>query len=82
MGLLSKLAMLPFAPVGGVIWLAEQLEQQAYEQMYGPEAVRAQLGELEARYERGEVSEEEYRLTAEVLLARLVTPDRTGGVGR
>lgn len=71
MGLLSKLAMLPLAPVAGVVWLADQLERQAYEQMYGPDAIRAQLAELEAAHRRGEVSGEERRVAEADLLERL-----------
>lgn len=71
MGVFSKLALLPLAPVTGVIWLAEELERQAAEQLYGPGAVRAELEEVEGLYLRGDISEEERRGRESELLARL-----------
>lgn len=71
MGILSKLAMLPLAPVAGVVWLAEQLEREAHEQMYGPQAISRQLARLEGAYRRGEISEEERQAAEAELLDRI-----------
>ena len=71
MGLLSKLVMLPLAPVTSVVWLAEQLEQQAYQQMYSPTAIRRELSELDARHADGELGEESWMLARDELLERL-----------
>ncbi len=62
--------MLPLAPVEGVIWLAEQLERQAEQTLYG-DAALVELHRLTEAYERGEVSEEHYARAEEALLARL-----------
>ena len=71
MGLLKGLALLPLAPVAGVVWVAEQLEAQAERQLYGPEAVRAQLQELQDALDDGLLSEEEYLRAEDELLSRL-----------
>jgi hypothetical protein len=71
MGLLTSLVTLPLAPVRGVAWLAEQLEAEAYRQMYGVEGVRAQLEQLGRALDAGEISEEQYEAEEEALLDRL-----------
>ena len=71
MGLLKSLAMLPLAPVAGVVWVAEQLEAQAERQMYGPEAVLAELQGLQDALDDGLLSEEEYLGAEDELLSRL-----------
>lgn len=71
MGLLSKLVLAPLAPVTGVIWLAEQLERQAAELYYSPEAISSQLRELEELHERGEIGDAERDAAQAALLARL-----------
>jgi hypothetical protein len=70
-GLLTRLVTLPLAPIEGVIWLAEQLEQQTLEQLYGPEAIRREWDELNASYDRGEISKEEFDEAETELLERL-----------
>jgi len=71
MSLLRRLVMLPLAPVEGVIWLAEQLEQQAAAEFYGPEAVRRQIHDLNAAYASGELTHEEFEAAEAELLDRL-----------
>ena len=69
MGLLSRLVMLPLAPVEGVVWLAEQLQRQAEAALYG-DAALAELQRVTEAYERGELSEEQYALAEMALLER------------
>lgn len=71
MGLLTRLALLPLAPAEGVVWLSRQLQQQALRELYSPERVQAELRDLEQALLRGEISEEEFAASEEVLLDRL-----------
>jgi len=71
MGLITRLALLPLAPVEGVVWLSRQLQQQALRELYSPERVQAELRDLEQALLRGEISEEEFEASEEVLLDRL-----------
>jgi hypothetical protein len=68
MGLIDGLLTLPLAPVRGTIWLAERIEQIAYEEATDPAAIRAQIAEIEEAHEAGELSEAE----AEQLEAPLI----------
>ncbi len=72
MGLFTELLLLPLAPVRGVVWVAEQVEQQVDYRLNDPGVIRAQIDDLDAAHERGEISEEERDEQQEVLLQRLV----------
>jgi hypothetical protein len=63
--------MLPLAPVEGVVWLARQLEEQAAQELYGPESIRRQLYELQEALDAGRITEEEYLQSEDILLDRL-----------
>ena len=56
MGLVTGLLGLPLAPVRGVIWLAEQVLEQAEEQFYDPARIRAQLEQVDEARRSGELS--------------------------
>lgn len=71
MGLLSKVLLAPFAPVAGVVWLAEQLERQAQEIYYSPQGIAAELRELETMHQRGVIGDAELAAAEQALLARL-----------
>ncbi|MEV1291683.1 gas vesicle protein GvpG [Pseudonocardia sp. NPDC049635] len=71
MGLFSGLLGLPLAPLRGVVWVGEQLRDQAHAQLYDPVAVRRQIDQVERAYERGEITEAERDEQQELLLARL-----------
>ena len=71
MGLLTGLLTLPLAPVRGTMWVAERLLEVAERQLNDPAAIEEQLLEAEERYERGEISEEEFELIEDELLRRL-----------
>ena len=73
MGLLSGLLGLPLAPVRGVMWLAEQIRQQAEEQYYYPARIRTQLERIDEARRTGELSEEECAELENDLLQRLMT---------
>ena len=72
MGFLMDLLTFPvLGPIKGVIWIAEKVNEQVEKELYDEDKVRGQLMELEVRYDLGEISEEEYLETEEVLLERL-----------
>lgn len=73
MGLLTGLLGLPFAPVRGVIWVAEQIREQAEAEYYDPARIRADLDRVEAARRSGELSEEECVELENDLLARLMS---------
>jgi Gas vesicle protein G len=78
-GFFSELLLLPLAPVRGVVWVAEKIEEQVDHQMNDPAVIRAQIDELDAAHERGEISDEERDEQQDVLLARLTGRDPAGG---
>ena len=72
MGLVTGLLGLPLAPVRGVIWLAEQILEQAEEQFYDPARIRAQLEQVDEARRSGELSEEKCVAIENELLQRLM----------
>jgi chorismate mutase len=72
-GLFSGLFGLPLAPVRGVMWLAEQIRDQAEEQYYDPARIRAQLERIDEARRTGELPEEECAELENELLQRLMT---------
>jgi hypothetical protein len=79
MGLISGLLTLPLAPVRGTAWLAEQIHDQALEELYGEEAIHAQLHALEELHEAGEIDDEELVRAEDELLERLAAARGFGG---
>lgn len=71
MGLIKGLALLPLTPVMGVMWVAQQIQQEVDRQMLDPEVILDQLRELQRAVDAGEISETEYLGAEEVLLDRL-----------
>ena len=77
MGLFSELLLLPLAPVRGVVWVGEQIEQEVDRRLNDPAVIRAQIDDLDAAHERGEISEAERDEQQEVLLRRLTGREET-----
>jgi gas vesicle protein GvpG len=73
MGLITGLLTLPLAPVRGTIWLAEKLEEKAYEEMTDESGLHQALLELEAARERGELGEDEVAEAEDALIERFMT---------
>lgn len=71
MGLVTGLLTLPLAPVRGVVWVAEQLYEQAERQLDDPEVVRLQLLEVAAARDAGALTEEEAAEQEAELVRRL-----------
>lgn len=72
MGLVTGLLGLPLAPLKGVLWLAEQIQDHAEEQYYDPVRIRAQLERVDEARRTGELSEEECDELENDLLQRLM----------
>jgi hypothetical protein len=79
-GLFSGLVKLPFAPVLGVISLAEVIQRQVEQELHNPANTRRQLEALEEARERGEISpEEERQAQKEILETGVVAPTKATG---
>jgi hypothetical protein len=72
MGLITGLLTLPLAPVRGTMWLAERILEQAESEFYDERAIRAQLLEIEAAREAGEIGDDEAAQAEDILLERLI----------
>ena len=72
MGLVTGLLGLPLLPVRGVVWLAEQIREEAESQYYDPARIRAQLEQVDEARRRGELSEQECSEIENELLERLM----------
>jgi hypothetical protein len=70
-GLFVGLLTLPLAPVRGVVWVAEQLADQAARELYDEDRIMAELGEVERAHEAGEIDEDELAAAVDQLLERL-----------
>jgi hypothetical protein len=70
-GLIRGLVLLPLAPVAGVVWIADRLADEAERQLTDDGALRQQLADLAAAYDRGEVGSEDYDLIEEELLRQM-----------
>ncbi len=71
MGLFTGLLTLPLAPVRGVMWVAEQVTEEANKQLYDEDRIRGELLQLELDAEEGKLGEEEQRRMEEDLFERL-----------
>jgi chorismate mutase len=71
-GLVTGLLGLPLAPLRGVLWMAEQIQEHAEEQYYDPVRIRAQLERVDEARRSGELSEEECAELENDLLQRLM----------
>lgn len=71
MGLIGGLLTLPLAPVRGVVWLAQQLQEHAERELYDASRIQAQLLELQLAYDSGIIDESTYARGEEELLERL-----------
>ena len=78
MGLIGNLLLLPLAPIRGVVWVAEQIEEEAERQWYDPAAIHAALDDLDARRQAGLISEDDADRLEEELVQRLIEAGRYG----
>lgn len=71
MGLFTSLLTLPLAPVRGVVWVSEQVLEEAERQLYDENNIRRELLAVELAHEDGEIDELERRDREEELFERL-----------
>jgi len=71
MNILDILPLPASLPIKGLLWIAEKIEEQADEQVFGEEAIRRDLTNLGLRLDLGEISEDDYMAQEEELLVRL-----------
>jgi uncharacterized membrane protein len=72
MGLFLDLLTLPVLGAPRMVhWLAKKVTEETERELLDEDKVRAQLLELQIRYDLGEVSEEEYERQEEVIVERL-----------
>jgi hypothetical protein len=74
-GLITGLLTLPLAPVRGTVWLAEQIMEQAQQEMNDESSLRAALIELDemratGEYEPAEIDEAENELIERLMALR------------
>ena len=80
MGLFTGLLTLPLAPVRGVVWVADQLMEEAERELYDEDRIRAELMQLEFEAEEGVLSEAEVGAREDALLERLaISQSRRAG---
>lgn len=72
MGLITGLLTLPLAPVRGTVWIAERILEQAEAELNDEDTILAQLMEIDAARQAGELGEQEAAEAENILLARLI----------
>ncbi|WP_328396092.1 gas vesicle protein GvpG [Nocardia sp. NBC_00416] len=77
MGLLSSIFTLPLAPVRGVIWLSEVIQDQVEQQLRDPAAIRRELGEIDEAAAAGQLSDEERERAQQEVLNRMIRQPET-----
>ena len=82
MGLVTGLLTLPLAPLRGVVWVAEQVYEQAQQELDDPAIVRRRLMEVQAAREAGTLTEEEASAQEAELVRRLWEARRNSAGGK
>ncbi|MBW4607121.1 MAG: gas vesicle protein GvpG [Hassallia sp. WJT32-NPBG1] len=59
------------APLGGIIWLGEQLLERANTELDDAQNLQKQLLALQLAFDIGEISEEEFEIQEEELLLKI-----------
>lgn len=77
MGLVTALLTLPLAPVKGVLWLGEVIQEQVEQQLHDPANVRRELEQLDEAERAGEISKEEKDEAQQAVLNRMISSDRS-----
>ncbi|MDQ4115008.1 MAG: gas vesicle protein GvpG [Actinomycetota bacterium] len=73
MGLITQLLTLPLAPVRGVVWIADQILEEAEQEFYDPATIQAALDDVDARRSAGLLTDEQAAELEEELVQRLIT---------
>lgn len=75
MGLFTGVLTLPLAPVRGLAWVAGQLQDEAEDQLYNEDRIRAELLQLELDSDDGLIDEAERAVRENDLFERLAIAD-------
>jgi hypothetical protein len=79
-GLITGLLLLPLAPVRGVFWVAEQINEEVNRRYYGEGAIVKELRAVDEARRSGAIDEEEAaRREEELLERRLAAAVQPGG---
>lgn len=79
MGLFTGLLTFPLAPVRGVVWVAEQISEQARRELEDPSVIRRRLTEVEAARVSGALTDQEAAAQEAELVQRLWEARRNSG---
>jgi hypothetical protein len=63
--------MLPLAPVRGVVWVSEQIAEEADRELDVELRIRRELGRLELEHELGNLSTQDFEAREDALLEEL-----------
>ena len=72
MGLIGALLKLPLTPITGTVWVAERIQEQAEAEYYDEGAIQAQMREIDAARQAGEIEEADAAAAEDALLERLL----------
>jgi hypothetical protein len=78
MGLISGIFTAPLAPIKGVVWIAEQVHEQAMRELYDPESIQRSLDQVQLDREMGVIDDDEADRREDELLERLIEAKRGG----
>ncbi|RMI29001.1 gas vesicle protein GvpG [Nocardia stercoris] len=76
MGLLTWVVSLPFAPVRGVIWVSELIQDEVEQQLHDPKNLRRELEEIDRAVATGELSPDEAEQVQQEVLDRMTGPEK------
>jgi hypothetical protein len=76
MGLITGLLTFPLAPIRGTVWIAERIQEQAEAELNDEGVIRAQLMEIQAAREAGEIDEDTAAEAEDILVERLIAARR------
>ena len=71
MGLSTGLLTLPLAPVRGVAWVAEQVADQAEQELYDEGRIMREMAAVELAHDAGEIDDDTLEKHQDMLLQRL-----------
>ncbi|MET8777041.1 gas vesicle protein GvpG [Nocardia sp. NPDC050713] len=77
MGLISAIVTLPLAPVRGVIWLGQVIQDEVERQLNDPATIRRELEAIDEARAAGQLSEEEHAQAQQAVLDRMMRPRGT-----
>jgi hypothetical protein len=78
MGLISGIFTAPLAPIKGVVWIAEQVHDQAMRELHDPESIQRSLDQVQLDREMGVIDDDEADRREDELLERLIEAKRGG----